>query len=152
MVKNQRLLEIDNSIQEKYLIYKDLFSKIAVLTKEISDLEEERTSLIEKDGRRLLFKKPAIELRDFNIWAKNTKWCNTVYENFEELEKKHIVKEAMIVAIYSYQSNYMSPVDIIISLEGYLSQEEYDKIRLSNNRLPEYYVENQGDINGRTKI
>jgi hypothetical protein len=118
----------------------------------MKELEEKRINLIEKDGRRLLFKRPAIYLQGFNNWAKETKWCNIRYENFEDLQKNYITDKAMIIAVYCYQSNYMSPVDIILALEGYLSKEEYEHIKLSVPKLPDYYLNENGDKDGRTKI
>ena len=151
-MENQRIIEINNSIKEKYFQYRELFSNISILTDDIKKLEEEKASIIEKDGRRLIFKRPVIDLRDFNGWAKQTKWCEISYENFEENKNDLISDEAMIVSIYSYQTNYMSPVNIIVSLDGYLNQEEYEKIKLINPRLPNYYKENNEEKNGRTKI
>lgn len=148
---NEELLKIDDAIREKYGKYKELFAKVSILTNEIKDLEQERASIIEEDGRRLVFKRPVIDLKGFNNWVKTTKWCNVRYENFEELKKSHIVDEAMIVAVYCFQPNYIAPVEFIMVLEGYLSKEEYDNKRANNPGLRDYYVK-EGDSNGRTKI
>ena len=152
MIKDPEILKIDDSIKEKYLSYRELFSQISILTNEIKELEEKRINIIEKDGRRLLFKRPAIHIQSFNSWIKETKWCNVSYENFEEFNKDYITDKAMIVSVYCNQSNYMSPVDFILSLEGYLSKEEYEHIKLSNPKLPDYYLNGSGDNDGRTKI
>jgi hypothetical protein len=151
-MENKRIIEINNDIKEKYFKYRELFSNISILTDDIRKLEEEKSSIIEKDGRRLIFKRPVIDLRSFNEWAKETKWCEILYENFEENKNILIVDEAMIISVYSYQTNYMSPVNIIVSLDGYLNQEEYEKIKLINPKLPNYYKENKEGKNGRTKI
>jgi predicted nuclease with TOPRIM domain len=152
-MEKERVVEIDKIIKEKFHKYKELYSEVSVLTNEIKKLEEEKSNIIEKDGRRLIFKRPIIELKEFNEFAKNTKWCEVFYENFEENKNDYIVDEAMIVSVYSSQVNYMSIVSIIISFDGYLSKEEYEKIRLNNSRVPEYYRKNKGDgSNGRTKI
>lgn len=151
MAKNEKVLKIDDEIRTKYSKYRDLFAQVSVLTNEIKDLEEERSSIIEKDGRRLVFKRPVIDLKGFNNWVKATKWCNVSYENFEESKKEHIVDEAMIVSVYCFQANYLSPVEFIMVLEGYLSKEEYDNKRANNPALKEYYIK-EGEHNDRTKI
>jgi hypothetical protein len=151
MAKNERVSEINEIIKDKYIAYRDLFSKVSMITNEIKELEEEKISIIEKDGRRLLFKRPAIDLHEFISWIKSSKWCDIIYENFEENNKTHIVDEAMIVGVYCYQTNYIAPVNFIIVLEGYLNKEEYDNRRANNPRLREYYISEES-ANGRIKI
>lgn len=151
-MENERVVEIDKIIREKFHKYKELYSEVSALTNEIKKLEEEKFDIIEKDGRRLIFKRPIVELREFNEFAKNTKWCEVFYENFEENKNDYIVDEAIIVSVYSSQANYMSIVNIIISFDGYLSKEEYEKIKISNPRMPDYYKRDKGENNGRTKI
>lgn len=151
-MKKERIAEIDRMIKEKFHKYKELYSEVSILTNEIKKLEDEKSDIVEKDGRRLIFKRPIIQLREFNEFAKNTKWCEVSYENFEENKNDYIVDEAMVVSVYSSQANYMSIVNFIISFDGYLSKEEYEKIKISSSRLPDYYKKDIGDNNGRTKI
>jgi hypothetical protein len=152
MIQNEDLLKIDNGIKERYNKYKELFAQISILTNEIKELEQNRSNIIEKDGRKLVFRKPIIDLKGFNNWLKFTEWCEVHYENFEENNKKYITDEAMIVSVYCYQVNYLAPVEFIMSLEGYLSKEEYDNKRIEIPTLKEYYIDENNNDNERKKI
>lgn len=136
-----RLKEIDIEILEFYKNYKTIYSNLAQVTQEITKLENERNGILEKDGRKFMFRKPAVELRSFLNILKTETWTNVEYENFDENKKDYINDSAMIVDVFCSQINYAAPVRFILVLSGYLSKEEYEVLNNKfNMRLPEYYI------------
>lgn len=138
------LEELDLQIADKYKDYKSLYAKLSVITQEIAELENKRNEVIEKDGRRFIFRKPVIEIREFTKALKMESWINLEYEGFDVNKKDYITDTAMVVDVYCLQSDYASPVKFILVLSGYLSQEEYEVLNNKfNSRLPAYYIKGE---------
>jgi len=146
---SDKIREISDKIGVRYNDYKDVYAQLTEITNDIAKLEDERNELIENDGRRFLFKKTAVELRDFIRYIKTQQWMSIEYENFEN-KRSDIVEEAMVVDVYCYQENYSAKVKFIMVLNGYLNKEEFDKFQTKNNTLSglEYYIKS----NRRTKL
>ena len=146
---SDKIQKISDDINFQYSKYKQVYAELSDITNDIAKLEEERNKLIEDDGRKFLFKKTAVELRDFLRYIKTHKWMSVEYEGFEN-NRKDIVEEAMVVAVYCYQPNYLAKVKVIIVLDGYLNKDEFDTFKVKCNISLEYYVEN--DKNGRNEL
>src|SRR4030042_2243941 len=138
---DNEIQEINGKIDEKYHQYKSLFTQLTDITNDLKVLEDERILLLKNDGRRFLFKKTPIELRDFISYVKKEKWMSLEYEDFEKGIRPDIVDEAMIVSVYCFQPNYSSPVKIIIVFDGYLSKDEFDVFKQKYGIKLEYYRE-----------
>jgi len=149
---NDEIRKISDEIDTNYRKYKDLYAELTGVTNNIAKLEDRRNKLTEDDGRKFLFKKTAVELRDLIDFIKAQQWMSIEYENFEN-KRSDIIDEAMIAAVYCYQENYSVKVKFIVVLDGYLSKEEFDKFKTKNNIVArlEYYVENNRN-NRRTKL
>jgi len=142
---SDRIQEINGQIDDKYHQYKTLYAELTVITNDIKSLEEERNTLIDNDGRRFLFKKPAIELRDFVTYVKREKWMSMEYEGFDGNVRSDITEDAMVVSVFCFQPNYSAPARIIVVFDGYLNKDEYDVFRQKHSIVSEYYLKGDSD-------
>ena len=144
---SDRIQEITSLIDDKYHEYKGIYTQLSEITNSIKSLEEERSQIIETDGRRLLFKKTAAELKEFISYVKSEKWISLEYDKFDADNgmRDDIIDEAMIISIYCYQPNYSAPVRLLAIFDGYVNKDEYEILKKKYNLAFEYYKKGAND-------